>query len=379
MKKILSLITILLTFFIGLQYAEANTASTRLTASKTSIQTTKTATVQVRIDASNNIRGGQFNLTLNNNNFEIVSVTGANGLSISTNGSLYLAYRVESGYSIPSGSSIATITVKAKSSTTGASSVLTVSNVGVTLLGAYETVSAGSKAVTLTVAATPIPTPIVPKSSNNNLSTLTSTTSTFTFNPNITTYNVTVPSNVTTFDINAVASDSKANVNVSGNTNLVTGNNVVNVTVTAENGTVKTYTINVLKESATNNYLASLKIKGYELDKDFDKETNKYNITIKDKKTKSLDIEAIAEDPKATIEIIGNEDLMEGRNIIKVVVTSEKGEENTYNLVVNIASDDDKELKEEKTLNTFMIITIIIIIIIVVGGLIATYKPKENN
>ena len=70
---------------------------------------------------------------------------------------------------------------------------------------------------------------------------------------------------------------------------------------------------------------------------------------------------------------------MEGRNIIKVVVTSENGEKNTYNLIVNISSDDDKELKEEKTSNTFMIITIIIIIIIVVGGLIATYKPKENN
>lgn len=375
MKKILSLFILLFVFFAGIQYVDAATASTRLVASKTSVLTSQTATIRVVIDASSRIRGGQFNLSINNSNFEVVSVTGANGLSISSNGNLYLAYRVEADYSISSGSAIATITVRAKSSTVGATSTITVSNVGITLLGSYDTISAGSKSITLSIAK---PAVVVTKSSNNTLSTLSSTTANLNFNANTTTYSVTVPSNTTTFDVNAVAQDSKATLSVTGNTNLKTGNNVVLIKVTAEDGTTKTYTINVTKEASTNNLLSSLTINGYDLDPTFDKDTTKYDVTINDTSVTELDISAVAEDSKSKVEIIGNEDLMEGRNIIKVMVTSESGETKTYSLIANITSGATTSEDSNITLIIFTIVALILSIFTMLAAIFYIKKRKQS-
>lgn len=375
MKKTLSLFVLLFVFFAGIQDVDAATASTRLVASKTSVLTSQTATIRVVIDASSRIRGGQFNLSINNSNFEVVSVTGANGLSISSNGNLYLAYRVEADYSISSGSAIAIIAVRAKSSTVGATSTITVSNVGITLLGSYDTISAGSKSITLSIAK---PAVVVTKSSNNTLSTLSSTTANLNFNANTTTYSVTVPSNTTTFDVNAVAQDSKSTLAVSGNTNLKTGNNIVLVTVTAENGTTKTYTINVTKEASTNNLLSSLTINGYDLDPTFDKDTTKYDVTINDTSVTELDISAVAEDSKSKVEIIGNEDLMEGRNIIKVMVTSESGETKTYSLIANITSGATTSGDNDIAIIIFAIVALILSIFTMLAAIFYIKKRKQS-
>lgn len=63
------------------------------------------------------------------------------------------------------------------------------------------------------------------------------------FSPEITEYEVELDSSVERLIVSAVAEDTKALVSVSGNESLSYGENDVNITITAENGTVRTYHI----------------------------------------------------------------------------------------------------------------------------------------
>ena len=66
------------------------------------------------------------------------------------------------------------------------------------------------------------------------------------FNADITTYTITVPEETSDVSITATAQSSKAKVVVSGGTNLRLGANTATVTVTAENGAVRTYVLTIM-------------------------------------------------------------------------------------------------------------------------------------
>ncbi|MBR3254770.1 MAG: cadherin-like beta sandwich domain-containing protein [Clostridia bacterium] len=87
-------------------------------------------------------------------------------------------------------------------------------------------------------------------SDNANLSNLGYTPEDFTgFKPDITTYNTTVPYNVRTIKVYAKTQDSGATYDVTGNTSLEVGKNVITVKVTAaDKVTTKTYTMNVTRQ-----------------------------------------------------------------------------------------------------------------------------------
>lgn len=84
-------------------------------------------------------------------------------------------------------------------------------------------------------------------SGNNNLSSLSISPGTLSpgFSAGTTSYSAWVSNSTTSVAVSAKAADSKAKVAVWGNTGLSVGNNTVTVQVTAENGSKKTYTINV--------------------------------------------------------------------------------------------------------------------------------------
>ncbi len=67
------------------------------------------------------------------------------------------------------------------------------------------------------------------------------------FNKNTTNYNVVVANNVTKCDIYVTAEDAKSKVNIQGSASLSVGKNVRKVIITAQNGTQKTYTINITR------------------------------------------------------------------------------------------------------------------------------------
>lgn len=138
-------------------------------------------------------------------------------------------------------------------------------------------------------------------------------------------YAITVPSTVEKLTVKAEVEDSKAKVEIKGNEGLKEGENTVAISVNAEDGTIKIYEIKVTKEAAGEVLgLKSLTIKDTDISKNFKPEVYTYKINIPN--VDALEIEAIANQEKAKVEIKGNKDLKDGENIITITVTSEKGD-----------------------------------------------------
>ncbi len=174
------------------------------------------------------------------------------------------------------------------------------------------------------------------RSSNNKLSSINLSEGKINFNSDVTNYNVSVPYTTSKIDVTATAADSKSKV-VVNSPNLVVGNNVITITVTAENGQSKVYKINVkrLEEQATlsdNNNISSIDILGHGIE--FNQDTNEYDVSIGDEY--ALVIDVLLEDPSAKYVIEGNEDLKDG-SVIKITSTSESGEVKEYKLNIKKA------------------------------------------
>ena len=166
------------------------------------------------------------------------------------------------------------------------------------------------------------------KSSNNDLTSLIVANGELSpkFSKNVTSYSVTIPNEVNKLDLSYVTSDSKAKVTVSGNGNFKVGeNNVVTVTVTAEDGSQKLYIINVNKsDKESNNKLTDIIIDGYDLDPKFDPKVYEYDVDVNPKDT-TLKIKPLSSNANAKVEIEGNKNLKDGNNVILVKVTDENG------------------------------------------------------
>ena len=186
------------------------------------------------------------------------------------------------------------------------------------------------------------------QSSNNYLKTLEVSEEGLTpdFNKNKTSYSLSVGTKVTKIDVNAIAEDSSAKVSVSGNTELKDGDNNIYITVTAANGTKRTYTIVVNRSDdpeKSNSYLQNLIIRDMKLTPDFASETFEYDGgTIKTNDDK-LDIYAYPTNENAKVEIIGNENLKNGENTVKIKITSED-ETSTKEYVIKFMKEDGEEI-----------------------------------
>ena len=180
------------------------------------------------------------------------------------------------------------------------------------------------------------------KSSNNDLKSL--TIEGYTINPefssDVTEYNLNVGQDIETLSIDAVAEDENAKVEITGNGNLVIGQNTVEIKVTAEDETVKTYTINVNRgEELPAVHLTELTVEGYTLTPEFSSDVYEYTLNINNVNVKSLNINAQSNDENATVEIAGNTDLKLGENVITILVQSENNEVATYQIIVNIEEE----------------------------------------
>ncbi|HIU39692.1 MAG TPA: cadherin-like beta sandwich domain-containing protein [Candidatus Aphodocola excrementigallinarum] len=191
------------------------------------------------------------------------------------------------------------------------------------------------------------------KSNNNNLSSLTLTTNegeevdlSPSFSPSVYTYSATVASTAKTVSVDARMEDSRANLTINGDDDeLVAGeNNRITITVTAEDGTPRTYTINVTREALTADAtLSELSIKE---SKSFKLEENKYTYNVKiGKNVKTLTLDYTPSDENATVEVDGNENLKDGSKV-RITVTAEDGTKRVYTL--NIV----KETTTTKNANT---------------------------
>lgn len=162
------------------------------------------------------------------------------------------------------------------------------------------------------------------------------------FKKDQTEYSVEVPKEIKTVEIYAEATDSKAQVTGTGEIELNEGANEVKVEVVAQDGTKKTYTITITRKAsetaATTDSkfgLSSLSISGQTISPNFKNTIYSYTVGIKED-ISSLEINAVATDKEAKIEIMGNENLQQGENTITVIVKNEKTNQTvTYKITVN--------------------------------------------
>lgn len=197
------------------------------------------------------------------------------------------------------------------------------------------------------------------------------------FNPETTNYTLNVGMDVEKLEITATPNDEKSKVEITGNDSLQVGDNMVKITVTAEDGTTRIYNIDVKKEEALDLGLTSIKINGYQLSPSFSSTVYEYKLNIMDPKINKLDITALANDENATVDISGNTSLKDGENTIIITVTSEDGKEKVvYQIYVNraIAPTDSNNNKL-----MYLVIGVIAIIIIVIIILVIKKKKKKNN
>ena len=230
------------------------------------------------------------------------------------------------------------------------------------------------------------------KSSNANLKNLGIRPNDFSgFTPNTTTYNTTVPEDVESVEVYATASNSKATISGTGTKTLNKGANALNVVVTAEDGTTKTYTINVTREGTeeqqteenteVKNGLSNITIADLELNPSFQTDVYEYTVDYVGEGT-SLDLQAVATDPDYTVEVLGNEDLKEGENIITILVTDSEGNNvATYQVTVNKSLVDEEALakeQEEQQRKMIMIAGGIIALILIIV-IIIVIKRRRNR
>lgn len=161
------------------------------------------------------------------------------------------------------------------------------------------------------------------------------------FNSNNENYSISVPYSISSLNISAKAEDSKAKVSISNNKLVAEETTAVKITVTAENGSTKTYTINATrgkdpnKVLSTNNYLSNLTVSSGTLSPAFNKEQENYIVYLP-YEVDSIKINTQVEDTRyATVKIDGPDKLSTGNNNYKITVTAEDNSTKIYTLVVS--------------------------------------------
>ena len=322
-KKFLLLIVATLMFTLNISAA---TVSTSISA-PSSIDAGKTFNVSVSI-TGNNIWGLTASLNYDSDKLELTKSEGKNGFTATVGKNIVLD--ATSGHS--GTFEVVILTFKAKSNfLPGQTTSILISNIKASDGSIMMSASDVSKTIKVNV----------PKSTNNNLSSLTvDETLVGGFKAETTTYNLgTYPADKSSINITAVAEDSKATISGTGTKTLNYGANTFSVVVKAENGATKTYQIKVNRTDPRNkdNSLSSLSINPLTIS--FNKNTTSYTV-IAEHDVKSIDIQAKASDAKATITGTGTKTLKDYVNVFKIVVKAENETTKTYTITVNRKDSD---------------------------------------
>ena len=223
-------------------------------------------------------------------------------------------------------------------------------------------------------------------STNNDITSLTPSIGTFdkSFSKDELEYTLYVDYWVNKVSLNGVLGDKYAST-LGFKEYMLTGDRtIIAIPVVAEDGSIKSYTITVVKvyPKSSNNYLSKLEIEGYEIE--FNKDTLEYNIKVSSD-VNTLDITAVAEDSSARVNIYGNNNFKEGENTVTVVVTAEDGSEKTYTITVDkevkkeVVDEEDKAEEETNNSQLEKTVIIILIILVIIGLLYLIFKKDDED
>lgn len=136
----------------------------------------------------------------------------------------------------------------------------------------------------------------------------------------------------------------------------ITGNRTITITVnnkptsnpnTGGNSSGTSNTSTPVKKKSNNNYLSSLTVDGYSLDKEFKKDELEYSLVVESGTDKVI-INAQLDDDKAKVTGIGEIALKEENNKLEIKVTAENGSTRTYILNVKIEELNPVEVTIDK-------------------------------
>lgn len=233
--------------------------------------------------------------------------------------------------------SLFTMTFKVKANVATGTAVK-VSYTGVIATDGKTDAEIGTVSYSATVAA--------PKSKDNSLKSLTVSNAAISpaFSAKVTDYTAEVPFEVSQLDIKAQANDGKAKVKIDNPNLTPNGTTNVTVTVTAENGSKKTYIIAVKRAqdpnyvASSNNDLAGIAVDGFLLSPVFTAENDQYVIWLPFE-TESVSVSGTAADSKASVAVEGGSELVAGAdNEIKVICTAEDGSQKVYTVIAKRAA-----------------------------------------
>lgn len=185
------------------------------------------------------------------------------------------------------------------------------------------------------------------RSSNNYLKSLNVSAGDFKFDKKTLNYSFSVSNDTTSIKVIAASEDNKSKIDGAKTYDLKEGINKIVISVTAENGSTRKYTLQVTRivkeiKKEVNNKLESLDIENYQIS--FDPENTIYNLTI-DNETE-LKINFKTQDSTSSAIINGNNNLKNG-STIKVTVTGVDGSTKDY--IINISKNE--EVKKEENNN----------------------------
>ncbi len=344
MKRILSVLTVLFLLAVLAVPALAASATATLTGPGT-VRAGDTITLSFNLNGSG-IYGASGTLSYDSSQVTLTGTTQKIGSpwAVEFNGNNFVAYDNDLSNPINSNKTLFTATFKVKDVAVGTN--IQISCTGVTASDGSADISVGTVSYSKTVSA--------PLSGNNKLASLTVSNATISpaFNADVTSYAAEVPFEVGKLEVSATAADSKAKVSINSPTLSPNGTTNVTVTVTAENGSTKTYTISVKRAqdpnyvASDNNALSGITVEGFLLSPVFDTEKTGYVVWVP-YETETITITGTAADSKASVRTEGGDKLLAGQdNEVKVICTAEDGTEKVYTVIVKRAAAHDGTVEE---------------------------------
>ena len=150
--------------------------------------------------------------------------------------------------------------------------------------------------------------------------------------------------------IEAITDDPNAKTQIIGSTNLKSGNNDIEIKVTAEDGiTTQSYFLHITKGDVqkANANLKNIEIKGCTLNPNFNQTDIEYLVTYEGNIEK-LDIIATPESDNAKVEILNNSNFSSTYHIVTIKVTAENGiTTKEYKIRAKNITDGDHKDEEE--------------------------------
>ena len=354
MKKIISILTVLvlcLALILPITVSAAS-ASASLTGPGT-VRAGDTITLSFNLNGSG-IFGASGTLSYDSSQVTLSGTTQKIGSpwAVEFNGNNFVAYDNNLSNPINGNKTLFTVTFKVNSVAAGTN--IKISYTGVKASDGSADANVGTVTYSTTIAA--------PLATDNNLASLNVSNVTISpaFSAGTTNYTANVPFEVSKLNVSATAADGKAKVSVNSPTLTPNGTTKVTITVTAENGAKKTYTISVKRaqdpnyKASDNNKLSGISVDGFLLSPVFNTNTTQYVVWLP-YETTSIKIGGSAADGKASVAVEGGENLAAGQdNPVKVICTAENGDKKTYTVIVKRAAAHDgsvEELPDEPSTN----------------------------